>query len=207
MSNLSRRSLVASAAALPALAVPAVALTITAEPDPVLAAIEHFEEALAVEVAGYEARGNAQEAFRDRHDCLHPSGLIREAAEILKKVPGNEGKNLYYSLRTHAQITELKDGALAEHVPFFHRTLNIQTDDYAKNVAPLDEACDRAYLKRYDAMQAVFEIVPTTLAGMRAKIDFAVSADHVMGPLSEDETLHDFLNTLYKSASLLAVQS
>ena len=55
-------------------------------------------------------------------------------------------------------------------------------------------------------MQAVFEIVPTTLAGMRAKIDFAVSADHVTDPLTNDETLHDFLNTLDKSASLLAVQ-
>lgn len=33
MSNLSRRSIVASAAALPALAVPAVALAVAAEPD------------------------------------------------------------------------------------------------------------------------------------------------------------------------------
>jgi len=40
MSNLSRRSLVASAAALPALAVPAVALAVTAEPDPIFALIE-----------------------------------------------------------------------------------------------------------------------------------------------------------------------
>jgi hypothetical protein len=39
MSNLSRRSLVASAAALPALAVPAVAIA-SIEPDPIFAAIE-----------------------------------------------------------------------------------------------------------------------------------------------------------------------
>jgi hypothetical protein len=112
------------------------------------------------------------------------------------------------SRRDRASASELKDGALAEYVPFFHRTLNIQTDDYAENLAPFEEACDGAFLKRYDAMQAVFEIVPTTLAGMRAKIDFAVSADHVMDPLTnDDETLRDFLNTLYKSANLLAVQS
>jgi hypothetical protein len=207
MSILSRRSLVTSAAALPALAVPAVALAVTAEPDPVFAAIGRFEEALRVEVAGFEARSNAQDAFRDRHGSLNPSGLIREVAEILEKAPGNKGKNVYYSLSTHADITELK-GDLAQFKPFFHRTLNIQTDDYAKNVAPFEEACDRAFLKRYDAMQAVFGIVPTTLAGMRAKIDFAVSTDHVMDPLTgDDEALHDFLNTLYKSASLLAVQS
>jgi hypothetical protein len=41
MSNLSRRSLVSSAAALPALAVPAVALA-SVEPDPIYAAIEEY---------------------------------------------------------------------------------------------------------------------------------------------------------------------
>jgi hypothetical protein len=206
MPNFSRRSIVASAAALPALAVPAVAITAITVPDPVFAAIKRFEAALAIEVAGYEARTNAQEAFRDRHGSLKPSGLIREVAEVFEKAPGNVGKNVYYSLSTHADITKLK-GDLAQFKPFFHRTLNIQADDYEENVAPFDEACDRAYLKRYDAMQAVFEIVPATLAGMRAKIDFAVSADHVVGPLTEDETLQDFLNTLYECAQSLAVQS
>ena len=46
MSTLSRRSLVASAAAIPAaLAVPAFA--VAAEPDPIFAAIEAFERAQA----------------------------------------------------------------------------------------------------------------------------------------------------------------
>ena len=40
MSILSRRSLVTSAAALPALAVPAVAAAASSEPDPIFAAIE-----------------------------------------------------------------------------------------------------------------------------------------------------------------------
>ncbi len=50
MSNLSRRSLVASAAALPALAVPAVAeATIgSARPDPIFAAIDYQQQAQAV---------------------------------------------------------------------------------------------------------------------------------------------------------------
>ena len=48
MSNLSRRSLVASAASLPALAVPAVAVAVaaSAEPDPIYAAIEEHRNAL-----------------------------------------------------------------------------------------------------------------------------------------------------------------
>jgi hypothetical protein len=45
MSALSRRSLVTSTAALPALAVPAIAVAACAEPDPVFAAIEACLEA------------------------------------------------------------------------------------------------------------------------------------------------------------------
>jgi hypothetical protein len=45
MSKLSRRSIVASAAALPALAVPAVAIATITEPDPVFAAIEAHRDA------------------------------------------------------------------------------------------------------------------------------------------------------------------
>ena len=44
MSNLSRRSIVASAAALPALAVPALAIA-SIEPDPIFAAIEEYKRA------------------------------------------------------------------------------------------------------------------------------------------------------------------
>ena len=43
---------------------------------------------------------------------------------------------------------------------------------------------------------------------MRAKIDWAMSVDHVTGLLSDtDERLGNFLNTLYESARLIAVQS
>ena len=42
MSHLSRRSLVASAVALPVLAVPVVAVAVSAEPDPIFAAIERW---------------------------------------------------------------------------------------------------------------------------------------------------------------------
>jgi hypothetical protein len=110
---------------------------------------------------------------------------------------------------THEEIAAFKTGRLAEHVPFFHRVLNKQTDDYEAN-GHLTEAANRATEKRSEAMDAVFATVPTTLAGIRAKIDFAVSVDRdfetFMGAETE-EPLRDFLNTLYESTRLLAVQS
>ncbi len=201
MSHLSRRSLVASAAALPALAVPIVAVAVSAEPDPIFAAIERWKEALAVENASYGALSAAQEAFRDRYGSLTPSGMPREMGEIFKSED-----DPYWSLRTHKQITELKSHPdLGKLVPFFHRQLNIQAADYEENVAPIEEASDQAASTRIDAAYAVFDTVPTTLAGMRAKITWAMSVDHVTELfIGTHESLGNFLDTLYASARLIA---
>jgi len=88
--------------------------------------------------------------------------------------------------------------------------LNYQTADYEKTVRPAERAADEMADKRYEAVQTVFDIVPPTLGGLRAKIDFAMSADHVTDCLRHtetDEPLRDFLNAVYESARLLAVRS
>ena len=182
------------------------AVLLEREPPVSFAVIKRWEEAFAGELAGFEARDAAEAAFRDRYGSLLPSGMPRGLAEILER----EGHEVpYWSLRTHKQIAELKSHAdLGKHVPVFHRQLNIQAADYEENVAPIEEASDQATGARIDAAYAVFDTVPTTLAGMRAKIDFALSADHVTGLLNdEDEILGNFLDTLYESARLIAMQS
>jgi hypothetical protein len=71
-----------------------------------------------------------------------------------------------------------------------------------------DEAQDGACAEVCNATMAVFKTVPTTLPGFRAKIDFALHADHVAELLVNgwegDTVLRDFLDTLYQSARLLA---
>jgi hypothetical protein len=128
MSKLSRRSLVASAAALPALAVPAIAIT-SVEPDPIYAAIERWKEAVAVEDEAFRAHGDGDETATDA---------------------------------------------------------------------------------RIEAMHDIFNTMPTTMDGMRAKIDFAMSVDDVTDCLRYSESaepLGNFLQTLYASAWLIAGQS
>jgi hypothetical protein len=61
MPNLSRRHLVTTAAALPALAVPAAAATFALEPDPILAAIENLRRAWAETDAAWDRLGAMQE--------------------------------------------------------------------------------------------------------------------------------------------------
>jgi hypothetical protein len=114
--NLSRRSLVAGVAALPALVVQAVAAS--AEPDPIFAAIERHRKATAA--------------------CLK----------------ADEDQVLDYKRFADAMI---------------------------------------------DAFYRVWDMVPTTLAGMRAKIDFAVA----LSQFSDAD--RDFVETFYESARLIAV--
>jgi hypothetical protein len=140
MSDPSRRSLVTSAAPLPALAVPAAAVAAanvampastlseqSTQADPIVAAIERWKEAVAIADSSSD-----EEAFDDA------AGAVTEAT------------------------------------------------------------------------YAIFKTVPTTLAGMRAKIDFAFSVDHVSELLlnnTADDIPRCFIETLYEGARLMAVQS
>jgi hypothetical protein len=202
VSGAALASAIATATAVEAL--PAAEAIRETSADPIFAAIERCKEAAAVEEAAFRARSAAQHAFRDRHGSLTPSGMPREMAEIFEKA-GEE--NPYWSLRTHKQITELKNHAeLGKLVPFCHRQLNTQTDDYEENVAPFEETADSANNSVYDVIQRFFETVPTTLAGLRAKIDFVTNTQHVTEFLdsSDEDDLRNFLNTLYASAGLIA---
>ena len=185
-----------------------IAVAVSVEPDPIYAAIEQFEEARANDDAALHAHDNAVKAFRGRHGSNFPNALTAEVAEAFRAA-GYKG-NASFFLRTHDEITAHKNGSFAEHIPFFHRTLNIQTNDYEKNVTPFEEAYEKADDNRVDAMKAVFETAPTTLAGLRAKIDFVMSGPDVTECLTcatTDEPLRNFLETLYESARLIAVQS
>ena len=86
MSNLSRRSLVTRAAALPALAVPAVAIAASAEPDPIFAAIDRWNDALAVENESFPyPRQRQKKRSMVRYGSLTPSGLPEEMGEVFEE--------------------------------------------------------------------------------------------------------------------------
>jgi hypothetical protein len=163
---------------------PRAAVISANEPDPIFAAIKQAKKAAAVEEAAYRARDAVHRAFQDRYGCVHPSGMPKEMAEMFEK---DGHRNPYWALHTHKQITALKSHPeLGQHVPLFHRLLNVQTDDYEENVAPVYEAADSENSKLCDAIRGVFATTPTTLAGMRAKIDFVMSTQHATELLVND---------------------
>jgi hypothetical protein len=71
MSSLSRRHLVTTAAALPALAMPAAAATLAHEPDPIFAAIEKHRRARAETNAAWSRLSSLQEDARSTEErCI-----------------------------------------------------------------------------------------------------------------------------------------
>ena len=202
--HTSRRSLIAKAAVLPILAMPGAAVAGVAkavpENDPIFAALNAFDAACKVEEAGYEDREAAQKAFASRHGGIYPSGLSKDA-------PGNEeGKMNRYWLRDHSSICENAEKLTSTSTADLHRELNRQQADFEMTTQPALDAADAAFEKRMEAQNAVFEIVPTTLVGMRAKIEFAMRQDFVRDVLmnSTNECLYDFLDTLYRSAAVIS---
>jgi hypothetical protein len=81
MSNLSRRSLVAGAATMPAAAVLPIAAQAVTEPDPASALIQLFKEASAIFGRAAAAEEQAIDSFRDRFGELRPDALSKEVRE------------------------------------------------------------------------------------------------------------------------------
>lgn len=75
-------------------------------------------------------------------------------------------------------------------------------DDLAGEMAQ-----EAAFTKANEAKCAVFAAVPITVRGIRAKIDFVMSEQHITQSLTStatDEPLRKFLDTLYEAACLIA---
>jgi hypothetical protein len=79
---------------------------------------------------------------------------------------------------------------------------NAQTPEEREDLE--DESYDLAS-KRIEAMHAVFGMVPTTLAGIRAKVDFAgnVNVSESLQQTHDPKRLKEFLETLYDCAAQL----
>jgi hypothetical protein len=82
MSTLSRRTLVTSAAALPALAVPA-AISAAVEPDdPIYAAIKKCVEAERAAADAMTRLDDAQTQFKEKYGLEHPDAFRKEIREM-----------------------------------------------------------------------------------------------------------------------------
>jgi hypothetical protein len=113
MSKFSRRSLVASAASLPALALPAVAVAASAEPDPIFAAIEKYQHAKEVCLA------------MDIYDDVEPTPTPEDEADPRAAVVDTRLRLAETVPTTLAGLRKYLDFVLAE-------TARLSSDDYTE---------------------------------------------------------------------------
>jgi hypothetical protein len=181
----------------------------TAKPQPadrIFAAVEEFKVAFAEVERAYMAKSKTEEGFLERYGTLEPdclSKLAREkSAEIIPEMKNTR-------TRTHQQISRLKGHLPADVIAMFHRELNRQTADYEATIEEAERAADDAWDAMAEKRDALLGTPPTTAKGFAALIAFIDDdnkyclQDHFR--TSSDETvLNDFLQTLTRSAFVLA---
>jgi hypothetical protein len=111
-----------------------------------------------------------------------PSGMIGTGAKASPRVA--EADPIFPAIERWKEALAFSDGTFAD---------------------PVEE--EAALAKESAAADIIFKTVPTTPAGIRAKIDFAFSVNHVTNHLKSeisDVPLRTFLDTLYEAARTLA---
>jgi hypothetical protein len=278
MSNLSRRSIVASAAALPALAVPAVAIAATADADPIYAAIEVHRKSYEAWIRALTRFGDTEEntptarvylgrlwatseELAAEHHVAEATlfnttattvqgllGLLTyirtddylsttiraepspnlaalcerslcKIAEMPEPPPWLDDEEVEEAatMTQIAAVATVPQSARSEDPIFqaiedFNKALAVEEEIYqaqrdAQRREDLEDQAYDAASDRIEAMHKVFEMTPITLAGMRAKIDFAGSAAHVTETLQQSrdpKRLKEFLETLYACTAGIA---
>jgi hypothetical protein len=201
MSNLSRRSLVTSAAALPVLAVPAVALA-SVEPDPIYAAIEACLEAERIDTKTFARLEEARECFKAKYGMDEPDAFSKELREGWSKIEGLEDFSRS-SCGTHKVVDNLADAMIRndEDVgkirPWLHEELDRQTAAFNETVKPLEDAKNEAY-EHFDSLfQTLLDTVPTTPAGLAALFTCLRDNDPLREQLGADyDYIDKFVETL-----------
>jgi hypothetical protein len=201
MSNLSRRSLVAGAASLPALAAgSAAAVAIEAAPDSASALIECFKEASAIFGRAAAAEEQAIDNFRDKFGELRPDALSKEVREgFAEKFP--EVGLHKCRISTHEQIEKCGAKFGDEVIEVLHDELRHQTKVYDETVKPLELAKDDALDRWNSALQALVQTPPETIEGLAAVLAFVSTDQAAVENLDDTEEL---LKTLAAHTANLA---
>jgi hypothetical protein len=203
MSNLSRRHLVTSAVAVPALAMPAT-VALAREPDPIFAAIREYIAADKAYLEACSLYGDAEEAFRAEFGSLSPDGVSKELRVGLATIaPALEGA----TLSSHKAIDEFVKGCNLDQdvAAGLHEELDFQRAAHRDRVIPKEEAQGRTCDNAHEARERLIATQPTTLAGLAALL--RVSLENDMMRFTIDDDAEPLLKALSTAADALAVQS
>lgn len=201
MPKLSRRHLVTSAAALPALAMPAAAATLAHEPDPIFVAIREY---IAADKAHGEAcglYGEAEKAFLAEFGRLKPDAVSKELRTAWATIDPALGRA---SLPSHEAIEKFVEGCsdAQDYADVLHEELDFQQAAHSERVIPKQEASDSACDKASAARERMLTTQPTTLAGLAALLRVPLENTTLRENINDD--IEPVLKTLSAAAERLA---
>jgi len=201
MPNLSRRQLVTTAAALPALAVPAVASKLTHEPDPIFASIDEYIAADEAHGEACRLYGEAEKAYRAEFGRLKPDGVSKELRTAWATIEPALGRA---SLPSHEAIEKFVEGCsdAQDYADVLHEELDFQQAAHSERVIPKQEASESAGDKASAARERMLTTQPTTLAGLAALL--RISLENSMMRATIDDDAEPLLKTLSAAAEQLA---
>jgi hypothetical protein len=201
MPNLSRRHLVTTAAALPALALLAAAETLAQDPDPIFAAIHEYIAADEAHGEACRLYGEAEEAFRDEFGLMSQDGVSKELRTAWATIDPKLGKA---SLPSHEEIDKFVEGAseAQEVADLLHKEFDFQQAAHSERVIPKQEATDSAGEKSWAARERMLTTQPTTLAGLAALL--RVPLENATLRENIDDDIEPLLKTLSTAAKRLA---
>jgi hypothetical protein len=169
-SKTSRRAVLAGAAALPALSLPAIA--ITAQVDPIFAAIEEYRKSLATWLRIYGTLDNAKGEARTKHGN-RPSELITWRGSY---IGGSETDQRREELLSEPDVDrkqierEYLDAKARERAQI---RAGVEWDNMT-GIAPLREQSDRASDAEKTAAMTMARTKPRTAAGAGALVAYVV---------------------------------
>ena len=179
-SQTSRRSLVAGAAALSALAIPVAAVAgdhrCSPEADPIFGAIKACVEAERADAEASFRHEAAQDRFEEEYGSEEPDAIPKVLREMWSRHEGLEQLSKV-QCNSHDAVDAFMDRVLRSQPDEkaatqirarLHAELDRQTAAYNETVMPLKEAMDLSSRRFAATSQTLLETAPIGLAGLAA---------------------------------------
>ena len=187
---------------MPALAVPALAIAATAEPDPIFAAIQthrtYFEAANLASDKLYQAETDARAIERQPYMLVEWRGYMFSADSIELGVDWHLKQASADRKSIEAEYPAMKAKAA--------ETVRAEQEWYERHgLAELRAEKERLFEAEREAIDDLREICPTTIAGASALIDYIINAEVILDDV--DWCLRILANIGDTLKASLAVQS
>lgn len=182
----------AALVAAPAIALSPVSALEAPEPDPIWEAIEEYRASAATSAAAEADYAAREKRVLSELGKMHPSiavGALRFPGPMPPSLP-----ELVYSVERLDQLVPPDEFPVIN--TRYRADLEAQIREHDAIVGDSEEVAAAAYGAAQDALHNALTVIPTTMAGILALLEFARSEREAVGAMFEDHMMLDALETV-----------